>query len=57
MLFIEASDLMFCIDGVSTIYVVGHTSLLAVVCGDCCAVLLARRCIRSFRERWKFSQT
>ena len=42
MLFIEASDLMFCIDGVSTIYVVGHASLLAVVCGDCCAVLLVR---------------
>jgi predicted tellurium resistance membrane protein TerC len=42
MVFIEASDLMFCIDGVSTIYVVGHTDLLAVVCGDCCAVLLVR---------------
>jgi tellurite resistance protein TerC len=42
MLFTEVSDLMFCIDGVSTIYVVGHSSLLAVVCGDCCAVLLVR---------------
>lgn len=42
MIFIEVSDLMFCIDGVSTIYVVGHKSLEAVICGDLCAVLLVR---------------
>lgn len=42
MLIIEASDLMFCIDGVSTIYVVGHSNLTAVICGDLCAVLLVR---------------
>jgi predicted tellurium resistance membrane protein TerC len=42
MLLTEASDLMFCIDGVSTIYVVGHTNLVSVICGDLCAVLLVR---------------
>ena len=33
---------MFCIDGVSTIYVVGHTDLVCVIAGDLCAVLLVR---------------
>lgn len=42
MIFIEVSDLMFCIDGVSTIYVVGHTDLVCVIAGDLCAVLLVR---------------
>lgn len=42
MIFTEVSDLMFCIDGVSTIYVVGHSSLVSVIAGDLCAVLLVR---------------
>lgn len=42
MVFIEVLDLMFCIDGVFIIYVVGYMDLFVVVCGDCCVVFLVR---------------
>ena len=42
MMAIEVADVMFCIDGVSTIYVVGHDNLHAVILGDHCAAFLVR---------------
>lgn len=42
MMAVEVADVMFCIDGVSTIYVVGHDNLHAVILGDHCAAFLVR---------------